>query len=245
VLPSEGITVRSIVKRLAITVLVTGMLAACAGGTPTAAPASTTNAASTQEAAAGEPSPVALGIQTWTPYTSKVYGITFGYPDGWRLESAATRKWQEGDELDERSGFSTSESFMNPDSIDGDEIALGVWQQPAGSGDDITSREGLAAWFKAHICDDGIDACETVPHVALPMCLGREACLPALLVPLSDSTQAVVADAETGQVTIVSLGRPNDFPAAARYGGAVRLLKSILTTMDVWTPEPGQVPAGG
>lgn len=27
-------------------------------------------------------------------------------------------------------------------------------------------------------------------------------------------------------------------------GGGVQLLKSILTTMDVWTPEPGRIPAG-
>ena len=60
-----------------------------------------------------------------------------------------------------------------------------------------------------------------------------------------EGTLAVFADAETGLVTVVSLGRPDGFPAAARYGGAVQLLKSILTTMDVWTPEPGQIPSGG
>ena len=92
--------------------------------------------------------------------------------------------------------------------------------------------------------DDQIDACETVSDVAVPMCVGRVACLPAVLVPLSDSTQAVIADSETGLVTVLSLARPDSFPAAARYGGSVQLLKSILTTMDVWTPEPGQIPSG-
>ena len=119
---------------------------------------------------------------------------------------------------------------------------MGVWQQPAGTGADITSREGLAAWAKAHVCDKAVDACKTVPDVAIPMCLGKVACLPALVVPLSDSTTAVFADAETRLVTVVSLGQPDGFPAAARYGGAVQLIKSILTTMDVWTPEPGQIP---
>ena len=134
---------------------------------------------------------------------------------------------------------------MNPEIRDGDQIAMGVWQQPAGTGADITSREGLAAWAQANACDETFDACNTVPDVAIPMCLGREACLPALVVPLSDSTAAVVANAETGMVTVVSLGRPDGFPAAARYGGAVQLIKSILTTMDVWTPEPGQIPPSG
>ena len=186
---------------------------------------------------------MATGIASWKPYTSAVYGMTFGYPEGWTLDSAATRKRPAGDQPDDR--LSYTDSFMNPEIRDGDQIAMAVWQQPAGSGDDIASREGLAAWFEAHLCDEAIDACQTVPDVAMPMCLGRVACLPAMLVPLSDSTQAVFADPEAGLVTVVSLGRPDGFPAAARYGGAVRLLKSILTTIEVWTPEPGQTPAGG
>ena len=135
--------------------------------------------------------------------------------------------------------------FVNPEARDGDTIGLGVFQMPAGPGDDITSREGLAAWFAANLCVEAIDDCATVSDVALPMCLGKVACLPAVLVPLSDSTGAVFADAESGLVTIVGIFRPDNLPAAARYGGAVQLLKSILTTMDVWTPEPGQIPSGG
>ncbi len=135
--------------------------------------------------------------------------------------------------------------FVNPRDRDGDDIGLCVYQRPAGSGADITSREGLAAWVEANLCNDQLEACETVPDVAVPMCVGKTACLPAILVPFSDGTLAAFQDAETGMVTVVSLGRPDDFPAAARYGGAVQLLKSILTTMDVWTPEPGQIPSGG
>ena len=131
---------------------------------------------------------------------------------------------------------------MNSAAVDGDDIAFAVWQQTAGSGDDLESREGLAAWFATNRCDEAVDACETVSDVALPMCLGQLACLPAVLVPLSDSTGAVFADTEAGLVTIVSLGRPDGFEGAARYGGSVQLLKSILTTMDVYTPEPGQIP---
>ncbi len=205
--------------------------------TPTAAPTATPAAASTPAA-----SEVAPGITAWTDYTSAAYGTTFGYPDGWTLYNAATRTWQDGDQPDD--GARYSDSFMNPESRDGDQIALGIWQRSAGSGTDITSRDGLSTWFGANICDRQIDACETVSDVAVPMCLGKAACLPAVLVPLSDSTQALFADAETGVVTFVSLGRPDTFPAAARYGGSVQLLKSILTTMDVWPPEPGQIPAG-
>ena len=206
----------------------------------TAAAASPTASSVALPSTAPGSSEVAPGIMAWTPYTSPVYGITFGYPDGWTLYSAATRAWQEGATDGDRS----SETFMNPELRDGDQIALGVWRQPVGTGDDITSREGLAAWFEAHRCDDQVDACETVSDIAVPMCVGHVACLPAVLMPLSDSTQAVFADPGSDLITIVSLGRPDDFPAAARYGGAVRLLESILATMDVWPPEPGQIAAG-
>ncbi len=37
-------------------------------------------------------------------------------------------------------------------------------------------------------------------------------------------------------VQVVVVAREDGFPSAARYGGSVELLKSILTTMDVWTP---------
>ena len=201
--------------------------------TPTQAPV--THPASTPEPSASFP-----GITGFTPYTSPVYGITFGYPDGWRLEAAASDKPQPG----EQPGDGNFELFANPEDRDGDGIAFIVWQQPSGAGDDITSREGLAAWFQANLCDEEVEAafCETVPDVAMPMCLGKAACRPAILVPSPDGVQAVFAESDASLVTIVSLGRADGFPATARYGGGVQLLKSILTTFDVWTPEPGAAP---
>ena len=44
------------------------------------------------------------------------------------------------------------------------------------------------------------------------------------------------------RVTVVTMGRPDGDPSVARYGGSVELLKSILTTLDVWTPGPSQSP---
>lgn len=187
--------------------------------------------------------PLGRGITAWTSYTSEVYGVTLGYPDGWSIENKAKRKWRAGDGAATDSEH--TEFFINPEARDGEQIAFGFRQMPAGAGADVTSREGLAAWAEANGCDDAIDACDTVPDVAMPMCVGREACLPAVLVPLSDGTSAYFVDAESGLVTVVSILRPDAFPAAARYGGSVQLLKSILATMDVWPPEPGQVPAGG
>ena len=205
-------------------------LVAGRGPTPTPTPASTP-----------APTPGGPGITSFTSYTSAVYGITFGYPDGWRLHSAATRRPQAGD------GFAGpyGDIFANPEERDGDAIVFSVWRQPAGSGDDITSRQGLAVWLQANEwCDSQSVGCETVPDVAVPMCAGIATCGPAILAPLPEGILAAIADVETRTVTVVALGRHDDFSATARYGGGVQLLKSILTTLDVWTPAPGQIPAG-
>jgi len=229
-------------NRFAITALLIGVLSGCAGTAPTPAPTSTPSPAPTPVPSTPSPSSTSVpsptpeaseifpGITGFTPYTSNVYGINLGYPDGWSLGAAATRRWQSGDEGD--TGW--SDWFGNPSDRDGDDIVFGVWQQPARSDADITSREGLAAWVAAN----------GMPEAGMPMCLGKGACLPAILIPGSEGIAAYVADAETGFVTIVSLGRHDSFPANARYGGGVQLLKSILTTLDVWMPEPGQIPAG-
>ncbi len=205
--------------------------------TPTPTPAPTP--------AAPAPSEIAPGITGWTNYTSEENGITIGYPDDWRLLASATRPWRAGDVLVAGEDSPWADIIVNPQEKDGDSMGLWVYKMKAGSGADISSQEGLAAWAEADLCDRQATDCETVSDVAEPMCVGRVACGPAVLVSLPDGITAFLADSETGMVTVVEIGRQDDFPAAARYGGAVQLLKSILTTMDVWTPEPGQIPSGG
>jgi hypothetical protein len=184
------------------------------------------------------PTPLASGIAAWTTYASRVYGLRFGYPADWHTESAATRRWQASDGfLGGNAPF--ADVFASPSGDD--QIGLWVWQVTPGSGADITTREGLIAWVMANACDDGIDACDTVPDVAVPMCVGGAACHPAVLVPLSDGTSAFLGGSvgpTDGAITIVSLGRPDDFPGAAKYGGSIQLLKSILSTMDVVPAAP-------
>jgi hypothetical protein len=174
---------------------------------------------------------VAPGIAGWTTYTSDVYGITFGYPEHWHVEAPATRTWQAGDPFD----FGPyTDILISPDG----EIAFSVFRIAAEPGADIGSREGLGAL----ICELEASLCQPISDAAEPMCLGQVACLPAVLVP--DPVLAYFADTDTRMVTVVSVGREDSFPGAAQYGGSAQLLKSILTTMDVWTPEPGQIPSG-
>jgi hypothetical protein len=201
---------------------------------PTLAPTPTATAAPTASPA---PSEVAPGITGFTPYTSPVYGLTIGIPDGWTQGGRATVKWQEGIDPEAHPEAPYSELFGS-NNADGD-VAFLVWQQPAGPGADLTSRDGLAAWVRANDPDRDLQG-------AIPLCVGRTVCGPAILLPASgDTIPAYIADPDAGLVTIVLLGRSDDHPSTTRYGGGIQLLESILTTMDVWTPEPGQVPPGG
>ena len=77
------------------------------------------------------------------------------------------------------------------------------------------------------------------------MCVGKTACLPAILVSIRGVCKPPSQMPRPAWSPSSCSGAVTDFPATARYGGGVQLVKSILTTMDVWTPEPGQVPSGG
>ena len=103
----------------------------------------------------------------------------------------------------------------------------------------------LKAWAEAFCNDVGVSSCEGFAQQAEPMCLnvGGASCRTALLVPTAEAQYAFFVDWESAMLTsvpdrvrVVIVAREDDFPPAARYGGSVELLKTILTTMDVWTP---------
>jgi hypothetical protein len=182
------------------------------------------------------------GITGWTTYTSKVYGYTLSYPSDWSVYAPATRKFQQGDLAFPE--IPTADVFENSEAIDGDSIGLFVMQLPAPAGADLNSWEGLLAAFR-EMCKPEFSsiACPTADP-ATPMCLGDQACRPAIIALVSDerTPSALFGDPDNAIVTLFSLGRPDDFPAAARYGGAVTLLKSILSQVDVRVPQPGETP---
>ena len=204
-------------------------LVAGRGPTPTPTPAATP-----------APPPGGPGIASFTLYTSAIYRNTFGYPSDWLRHGAATRMWEGGD-TEQSEDVSYADTFTSP--VGSDEIAIAVWRMPStGSGGDVSTRAGLTTWAAAFVCERVEARCTDAPKAAIQMCLGRAACHPAILVPLAENTYAFFADPANGSVTVVQVARQEGFEGAARYGGTVQLLKSILTTMDVWTPEPGQIP---
>jgi hypothetical protein len=212
---------------------------------PTQEPAAPSNAPTTAPTAAPTPQPTfdPTDPSAWTTYTSAVYGFTMAYPSDWSVYAPATEKWPPDEPVvDEATPW--ADVFANPEEVDGDSIGMWVSQMPAPTGADLASWEGLQAMIQ-EICDrPGFDySCESVAEPT-PMCFGQQDCRPAIIVLVSDeqTVSAFFGDPETGVVTVFHMGRQDDFPAAARYGGTVALLKAILTQVDVREPKPGETP---
>jgi hypothetical protein len=203
------------------------------------------------------PSEVAPGIQAWTPYTSPFHGFEMSYPSDWTSYAPATRGWKATDGQVAADAWPYADVFANPEARDGDSIGLWVWEMQSGEGAELESVAGLKAWANGFCAaapalrDNKPSSCDDFAQAAIPMCYsaGGDLCRPAILVPAADGPMAFFEDwtstilAPT-VVRVVQIGRPDSFAAATRYGGTVQLLKSILTTMDVHTPEPGQIPPG-
>jgi hypothetical protein len=192
---------------------------------PTVAP---TTAPTTRPTTAPTPQPT-WDPTAWKTYTSEVYGFTFSYPSDWSVHVQATEKGEK-------------EVIANPESVDGDEIVFFVSQRPAPEGADLATWDGLEAAVRG-ICGEtsGIPCPSTAPPT--PMCVGQE-CQPAVIALVGDeqTPSAYIGDPVTGAVTVFDMGRPDDFPAAARYGGATALLKAIVAQIGVREPEPGETP---
>jgi hypothetical protein len=210
---------------------------------PTAAPTVAPTAAPTPQPTFDPADPSA-----WTTYTSAVYGFTMAYPSDWSVDAPATHKWQPGEPA-VPDAWPWADIFLNSEEVDGDSIGMAVWQAPAPARADLSTWEGLQAAF-IDVCEGpsfGTCEFELINSVNYPtrMCLGQQECRPALIIPVGieeAEPNGVFGDPETGLITVFQMGRPDDFPAAARYGGTIALLKAILAEVDVRPPQPDETP---
>lgn len=207
-----------------------------------------TQAPTTAPTAAPTATPPA--IPGWTTYDSAVYGFTMAYPSDWKVEAPAEHKWQT-DEPAVVDGWPWADAFASPDG----EIGMWVFQVPAPAGSDLDTWHGLTAAF-GDVCEvPSFGPCnfqrvdDRDPTTLFDMCLGQQECKPALLVLKGDDGLSpsgdpwgVLSDPDTNTITFFQMGRPDDFPQAAKYGGTVALLKAILAQVDVREPEPGETP---
>ena len=197
------------------------------------------------EQAHPSPSIAALpsGVSGWTRYTSTQYGLMFSYPSDWSVRAPATRKWLAGDAFP-ADDMPYADTFVSAGPGD-DQIGLIVWEVPAGAGGTPDSVDGLKTWAEG-FCNDVRASCTEFPQRAMRICANDTgSCRAAILVPTSTLQWAFVPNWETQElfdssfaaVRIIVVAREDDFPAAARYGGSVELLKSVLSTMDVFGPN--------
>ena len=214
------------------------------GGRPTPSPTQQAAASSTAPTSSGEPAATAIPPwdPEWTTYTSEVYGHTISYPSDWSAYAPATVEWRRDEPVTNQTPW--ADIFLNPEDVDGDSIAMWVFQMPASKGADLTSWEGLEDVMQ-EVCDGpGFNyPCDSVSEPT-PMCAGEQECRPAIIVSVGveQTVTALIGDPETRVVTVFDLGRQDDFPGAARYGGATALLKAIVAQVDVREPEPGETP---
>jgi hypothetical protein len=213
------------------------------GSQGTAAPTPTPTTAATTEpslAPTPRPSEVAKGIYGWKTYTSAVYDYTVSYPDDWVIADAATQKWKPGESEETPS----SDLFTTPEGTPENEgMAYFALQFPAPTGADLRTWNGLLGALTEMCAKPAEFVYNTCPREDLvtQLCLGTD-CQPVALVMEDGFPRAIFGDTDTGIFTYIQMGRRDDFPAAAKYGGTVMLLKSILSQLGVRELGPGETP---
>jgi hypothetical protein len=214
------------------------------GGGPTPIPTQSPPTASTEATATAAPP----SASAWATYTSSIYPrMVVAYPGDWSVGTQATRAFEAGD-LYPPEGASYAEAFVSPGEGDA-QVAFLVWEMPVDAPPDSFAL--LKPWAQT-FCTDvlALSTCNTFTDQAVAMChLLNDGCDSgdgAILVPSADAQfaffrtwQYELFDSSTIRVVVVA--RDDAFPATARYGGSVALLKEIVAQMSVWTP--GQEPA--
>jgi hypothetical protein len=206
-------------------------------------PTTTTTATTTPTSApTPERTEVAPGITAWTTFNSAIYSATYGYTSDWSVRATATRNWQ--DDAFPADEVPYADTIVGPGEGDA-QIGLIVWQMHidifSGKGEDLTA---LADKFCTLVVRS---SCDTFTEGAgrLDFKNGNsKGC--AILVPTREQQFAFLSGngcqitEATSWITVVVVTGEDDRASAVRYGGSVELLKSIITTMNVW--RPGQQP---
>ena len=195
---------------------------------PTASPSPISSTPSLSPSPSPEP-------VTWQPFTSRVYGYTLDYPEGWNTTSA-TRPWLPTD--DAENGSIYSDQFGS----DTDDVAFGVFQRPAGGGVDPGTVDGLKATAIAHCESQGLQwapDCARFADKAESLCIdaGSDPCRPAIVLRSPDldageeGTYAFVSDGTADNVIVLAAYRGESWPGTARFGGTSGLLRSVVESL--------------
>lgn len=216
--------------------------------TPTVSPSPSTAAAATQggcpgaspaEESSPTSSPSLSGTSSWVTYQSCRYDFSIGYPADWTVNPSDHDWTLAGDGMNAvSSGY---ESFINPEG----HVRVSAWNVPRELAEgnmwdnsQEVSWRNVEAWAQAYCEGTTSTPCTGIGSRALPLCLERWDCHPALLVPFTDDVQAFFTNGGEGApMTIVAVWRgPSDYNVAL-YGRSQSLLEAFISTMGVLRAE--------
>jgi hypothetical protein len=102
----------------------------------------------------------------------------------------------------------------------------------------------VAAWAEEYCEQADLTPCTGIKDRAVPLCIEKWDCHPALLVPFKEGTAAFVSGGIFQEARVFAVWRAESDPALAQYGGARKLLEAYLLTVGVCPLEEGGPPQG-
>ena len=113
---------------------------------------------------------------------------------------------------------------------------MSAWVVPVDPATEIESWEALEAWVGDYCRLTHSAPCTGIADRAVPMCLEKRDCHPAVLVPFDQEVQAFFIGGGR-PMTVVAVSRPEGYPLDTPFGGSTRLLEAFLSTTNVFLPS--------
>jgi hypothetical protein len=110
--------------------------------------------------------------------------------------------------------------------------------------DGWTTYGPVIAWAEQYCEMEGLSPCEGLADRAVPLCIERRDCHPAVLVPFEEGAVAFVAGGVFPQPQVIGVWHPEGDPRLAPYGGARKLLEAYLASVEVYPNAQGQIDNG-
>jgi hypothetical protein len=197
----------------------------------------------------------------WSTFKSDRYFFSIGHPSQWTV-LAADHKWTIPGDAD--NPLSTGqEAFLSPSG----DVRVGAW---AVSLDEMTEEAGAdvedccvqycqqinspscgatmwqwgdsVEWVVRYCQQTNADSCTGLVDRAVPLCIERWDCHPAVLVPFENDVRAFMRGGIIGPMVVVAVWHGESDPTVEPYGGARQLLEAFLYTMEVCPARLDQGP---
>jgi hypothetical protein len=166
-------------------------------------------------------SPSPIDTSSWTTYVSDRYGFSIGHPADWDVQPSEDTLTM----ADEPDG-PFFETFGAPDVNGNTPVGVSAWSVAIDPG---TTAE---AWIASY-CPLTTSPCTGIEARTVPANVDGH---PGSLVRFAVNTQAFVLVDD--RMYVVAAWRPESDPTVAPYGGATRLLRGFLSTMQLLPGGP-------